>query len=64
MELCPHNCTVIDQILLQKESVVSKLVLMCPISARKDKPAMLLEKGRNTAVPLSQKRLCFIYGQC
>lgn len=41
-------CTVLAQTLL----------LMCPIPARKDKPARLLEKGRNTAVP-ELRRNCF-----
>lgn len=51
-------CTALAQtLLLQREAAVS-IVLMCPIPARKDKPARLLEKGRNTAVP-ELRRNCF-----
>lgn len=51
-------CTALVQtLLLQREAAVSMVVLMCPIPARKDKPARLLEKGRNTAIAEPPKEL-------
>lgn len=50
-------CTALAQTLLLRREAAVSIVLMCPIPARKDKPARLLEKGRNTAIPEPLKEL-------
>ena len=56
-------CIRLDNTVSEGRGTVSILVLMRPTPPRKGKPATLLERGHNTAIPEPPKEL-FLYGQC